>query len=89
MSDVRLRDAAGATDMETVRAMFREYAGWLGVDLCFQGFEQELQDLPGFYDRPRGCLLFAEAGDGVACLTGSGMSTRSGSRHRSGSRSQR
>lgn len=70
MSEVTLREAAGADDIATVRTMFREYAEWLGVDLCFQGFDQELQGLPGFYRRPEGCLLLAETARGVAGVVG-------------------
>lgn len=70
MSDVSLRDAAGETDMKTVRTLFREYADWLGVDLCFQGFDDELSGLPGAYQRPEGCILLAESATGIAGVVG-------------------
>ena len=56
----------GAHEMAEVRALFLEYADWLKVDLCFQGFEQELADLPGCYSPPAGGIWFAEAASALA-----------------------
>jgi ribosomal protein S18 acetylase RimI-like enzyme len=46
--------------------MFREYAADIQVDLCFQGFESELAELPGEYSHPRGTLLMAIVGKELA-----------------------
>lgn len=46
-------------ELNTLRSMLREYAQALRIDLCFQGFEAELAELPGDYAAPRGALLMA------------------------------
>jgi putative acetyltransferase len=51
--------ARSADEIEIVRALMREYQQRLGVDLSFQGFETELQILPGSYAPPSGRLLLA------------------------------
>ncbi len=55
--------------MATLRDLLRAYQAHVGVDLCFQGFEAELRDLPGAYAPPKGRLLLAtHDGRDVGCV---------------------
>jgi len=53
-------DAGDTEALGHVRQFFRNYAGWLGVDLSFQQFDEEMASLPGVYAPPGGRLFYAE-----------------------------
>ena len=65
---VELSEPQSATELNAAAAIIQEYGDSLGIDLSFQGFEQELKTLPGAYAAPRGTLLLAWVdGDLAGC----------------------
>ena len=59
MENVAITEAKTDCEFGYARKLFEEYAAELGVDLCFQNFEHELENIRRIYSAPKGCLLLA------------------------------
>ena len=66
---IELIQTVSVEHIEQTRKLFLEYADSLGFSLSFQGFDEELKNLPGAYAPPGGRLLLAHhQGQEAGCV---------------------
>lgn len=58
---IKILKAETEEHFQQAQSLFQKYADWLGVDLSYQRFDQELESLPKMYGGDKGCLLLAYA----------------------------
>ncbi|WP_416439440.1 GNAT family N-acetyltransferase [Phnomibacter sp. MR] len=63
---IEIITANNAASYAIAKEMFIAYQQYLNIDLCFQSFEAELNDLPAMYGPPHGALLLAFDGQDIA-----------------------
>jgi ribosomal protein S18 acetylase RimI-like enzyme len=65
-TNIIIYEASTKNDIEEAKSLFIEYAKSLDFDLCFQGFDEELETLPGKYSLPEGIIYLAKLNDRIA-----------------------
>ncbi len=76
---LELIDSPAHPQLPALRSLLFEYQRWTGVDLCFQEFEKEIQELPGAYAPPDGRLYLAWIGSELAgCIALRRLDAKSG-----------
>jgi len=56
---LKIKEALTKALIEQARELFVEYVDYLGINLEFQNFKEELKNLPGDYSLPEGTILLA------------------------------
>jgi len=62
-TEIQVITADNATHFNAAKKLFITYQQWLGEDLCFQSFEEELLSISSMYAPPFGALLLAMHND--------------------------
>ncbi|MGS2739848.1 GNAT family N-acetyltransferase [Sinomicrobium sp. M5D2P17] len=63
---IEIRKAESDRDYNTGAELFKEYAAYIGIDLEFQNFAREVEDLRSQYSAPEGALLIVSGAESTA-----------------------
>ena len=58
-SIIKLTEVTSASDYDIAIKLFKEYAAHIGIDLEFQNFNEEVENLESKYSRPKGVIYIA------------------------------
>ena len=67
---IEIIEATNESQYHSGAMLFKEYAGSLDFDLCFQNFDDELTILPEMYGAPTGALFLVIDGDELIGVAG-------------------
>jgi len=68
--DIRIKTAKSAEEFAEAKEIILEYADRLGIDLCFQNFDSEINNLQEMYSEPTGGLILAVINDKIIGVAG-------------------
>ena len=63
---LEITESYDAESLSAAKGLIGEYAEFLGFNLDFQDFAEEMRQFPGQYSPPDGCLMLASYNDQIA-----------------------
>ena len=67
--NIKMEFTQNKKDYAKAKVLFKEYANSLDFSLSFQNFDKELENIPGKYSKPDGCIiLLRDNFDYVGCI---------------------
>jgi carbonic anhydrase len=67
---IKIKIAQTATDFSVAKELVLEYVAWLGIDLSFQNFDEEMKGLPQMYNPKDGGLFIAYINEEAVGIAG-------------------
>ena len=67
---INIKTAKNAKDFSAGKEIILEYVEWLGIDLSFQDFEKEINNLQEIYSEPNGGLILASINNKIVGVAG-------------------
>jgi putative acetyltransferase len=68
--EIKIKSAKESRDFIDGKSIILEYVDWLGLDLSFQNFDKEINNLSEMYSEPNGGLVLAYLNDKTVGVTG-------------------
>jgi len=66
---INIKFATSKSDYFNAKKLFIEYSNSLDFSLSFQDFDKELENIPGKYKKPDGCIILAwKNSDSIGCV---------------------
>lgn len=66
MKSISIYEATTATDYQDSLTYIQSYSKFLGIDLSYQNFDEEIANLATMYAPPKGCMILAKVGKDLA-----------------------
>ena len=66
LNNISIHICQSEEEFDIAKSITIDYMEWLGIDLCFQNIDDELERFEKIYSKPEGCYIYAKYNNLVA-----------------------